>query len=233
MESYSQFLDRINGFEKREMNLGGTYFQANSSLCKKVNSDNTFKNFYGDTVVFKLDSAVKNKLEKLVDLLYAAAPECFCQRLKADTYHVTLHDLCSSENFSEVEHEIAANSDAIRQSAWKEYATAKIKFRSNFIFNMVCTSLVLGVCPADEGDYTRITQLYNVIDAIKPLGYPFTPHITLAYFNFNGFNARSAEKLQKIVNRLNGEIQIDFHAQGLYYQHFDSMNRYTDVFRLI
>lgn len=232
METYREFINRINGFEKREMDLGER-FRLNPSLFKKVNLDNTFKKFYGDTVVFQLDDAVKDKLEVYVDFLYATVPECFSQRLNTDTFHVTLHDLSNSEFFAEVGDEIAANSTAIRQMPWQKFAGTKIKFKSNFVFNMVGTSLVLGVCPKDENNFTGLMQLYGLIDGHKSLNYPLTPHITLAYYNVDGFDARSAEELQNVVNRLNGEIQFEFVVQSLYYQQFESMNDYITVHKLI
>ena len=54
METYQQFLDRINSFEKKELNLGDGDFIGNPSIAKKVDADNSFRKFYGDTVVFDL-----------------------------------------------------------------------------------------------------------------------------------------------------------------------------------
>lgn len=227
METYSEFLNRINGFEKREMNLGGEYFKVNPSLSKKVNADNAFKNFYGDTVVFALDKTVKNKLALYADLLYLSAPECFCQRLNPDTFHVTLHDLSNSEFLNEIEEEMKSNAAAVSMSAVQK--NTKIKFGSNYIFNMAGTSLVLGLYPADEDNYKRLMRLYAIFDGVKKLNYPLTPHITLAYYNFNGFDARYARKLESAVNKLNGEARFEFETQGLYYQQFTSMNDYTNL----
>ncbi len=62
METYQEFLDRIFSFEKKEWTYGDGYFKGNPSISKKVNPDNTFRNFYGDTVVFELAASVKEKL---------------------------------------------------------------------------------------------------------------------------------------------------------------------------
>ncbi|MDE6442624.1 MAG: ligT like phosphoesterase [Clostridia bacterium] len=227
METYLEFSDRINGFEKREMNLGGEYFKVNPSLSKKVNADNTLKSFYGDTVVFALDNSVKNKLAEYVNFLYRAAPECFCQKLNPDTFHVTLHDLSNSEYLNEVEEERKANAAAVRQLEVPK--NTKIKFKSKYIFNMVNTSLVLGLYPAGEDNYKKLMQLYSIFDGVKKLNYPLTPHITLGYYNVNGFCADSARKLENAVNALNGERQFEFETQGLYYQQFTNMNDYTNL----
>ena len=59
METYQEFLDRINSFEKKEINFGNKYFKGNPSISQKVDKDNTYRRFYGDTIVFALDNIVK------------------------------------------------------------------------------------------------------------------------------------------------------------------------------
>ena len=52
METYQEFLDRIDSFEKKELNYGldygNKYFKGNPSIFLKIDKDNTFRNFYGD-----------------------------------------------------------------------------------------------------------------------------------------------------------------------------------------
>lgn len=95
---------------------------------------------------------------------------------------------------------------------------------------MVDTSLVLGLYPAGEDEYDRLMELYSVFDQVRKLNYPFTPHITLAYYNVNGFDVQAARILEKTVNQLNNrEIKIDLDPSRLHYQRFKSMNHYIDI----
>ena len=74
------------------------------------------------------------------------------------------------------------------------------------------------------------------IDDVKKLGYPLTPHITLGYYNVNGFSVTSARKLEAIVKELNtteSEIQIELDTKELFYQKFVSMNEYINIFSLV
>lgn len=80
MESYKEFLERINSFENKELWLENEYFGINPSVHQKVNEDNTFKSFYGDTIVFNLTDTEKELLAHYVERLYSAAPECFCEK---------------------------------------------------------------------------------------------------------------------------------------------------------
>lgn len=235
METFKEFTDRINSFQKKELNLGGKDFAVSPSVAHKVNADNTFKDFYGDTVVFDLDDKTKTELTEYTDLLYNVAPQCFCERLVPHTFHVTLHDLSNSTILSEVAEQVFFNELKILQlkNELQKLKPAKIKLKSTYIFNMVNTSLVLGLSPAAEKDYNAIMGLYSIIDGVKKLPYPFTPHITLAYYNANGFDATAAKSLESIVNKINAKIDMELALTDLYYQKFTSMNDYIDVVNLL
>lgn len=234
METYREFLNRIDSFEKKSCSFATGDFKGNPSLEKKVHSNNTFRPFYGDTVVFDLDDTTKERLTKWLDELYAIVPECFSERLATDTLHMTLHDLCNSEEFSEIAEEVEINRKAV-QSLRKEIPEfSSIRMKSKYIFNMVNTSLVLGLYPADETEYKKLMALYETFNAVKKLPYPLTPHITLAYYNVHGFSDASARRLEELVYLLNcaeleNEMEIVLEAKDLYYQHFDSMNHYSNV----
>ena len=235
METYQEFLNRIDSFEKKDLNYGSDYFNGNPSLSQKVDTDNTFRSFYGDTVVFALDKRIKDQLAEYVDLLYEAAPECFCERLVPNTFHVTLHDLSNSPVLRDVAEELFENELKVIEKIGEiqKHGNAVIKMKSKYIFNMVDTSLVLGLYPADETGYLRLMQLYSVFDQVKILNYPFTPHITLAYYHINGFDKRSAGILEDAVCQLNqNEFEIDLTVDRLYYQKFRSMNDYINVIPL-
>ncbi len=235
METYQEFLDRINSFEKKEINYGNNYFKGSPSVSQKVDTDNTFRNFYGDTIVFALADVVKEKLAEYVALLYQAAPECFCERLVSNTFHVTLHDLSNSPVLQNVAVELFENELRVIEKKREIQQQEKVilKMKSKYIFNMVDTSLVLGLYPADEAVYYRLMELYSIFDDVKKLNYPFTPHITLAYYNINGFSSAAAKSLECAVNQLNnGKFEIELNLDHLYYQKFKSMNDYIDIINL-
>lgn len=235
METYREFSDRINSFEKAEISFGDGYFRGNPSIAQKVREDNSFGAFYGDTVVFALDEKIKKTLSGYVGLLYAEVSECFCEKLSPSTFHLTLHDLSSSPDLQNIGRELEENERRIREKVAQvqSYANAVIKMKSNAVFNMVNTSLVLGLCPASEDDYIRLLELYGIFDGVKKLNYPFTPHITLAYYNICGFSLQSAQRLKSVVGRLNeNEIETTLKVKDLYYQRFESMNNYTDMIGL-
>lgn len=56
METYGEFLDRINSFENKEPDF--ECYRCGLVACK-VDGFNRFKNFYGDTVVFDFNCGVQ------------------------------------------------------------------------------------------------------------------------------------------------------------------------------
>lgn len=234
METYKEFLDRINSFEKSEIDLGDKYFKGSGSIALKVDENNGFKPFFGDTVVFNLDDNTKKTLAKIVDSIYAVVPECFCERLVQNTFHMTLHDLSNSPVLEDIAVELFHNEIKVLKQSEK-IAMQKIKMKSKYIFNMVNTSLVMGLYPTDEEEYNKLMYLYYLFDDVKKLGYPLTPHITLGYYNVNGFSVESARKLENIVKELNAqemEIEIELNTKELFYQKFVSMNDYINIFSM-
>lgn len=232
MESYNDFLNRINQFETGEVFYGNDYFNPNPSVHQKVNPDNTFKAFFGDTIVFNLNASFKKKLEKIAADIFNEAPECFCEKLVPQTFHVTLHDLSNSPELYHIAPEVFENELKVI-SKLNEIQPAAIRMKTKCIFNMVGTSLVLGLYPANEEEYNKLMTLYCTFDDVKHLSYPLTPHITLGYYNFHGFSSDSARKLENIVRELNkNETELELSTNNLYYQKFTSMNNYINIINI-
>lgn len=235
METYQEFLYRINSFQKEKLELYSDCFHPNLSVQNKVNEDNSFKTFYGDTVVFDLDDEIKRKVADIIDTLYTESAECFCEKIISNTIHMTLHDLSNSPSLSDISQDMFNNEvNIINNSSSFQIKSKTIKMRTKFIFNMVNTSLVLGLYPINEEEYAKLMVLYDSIDKIKSLPYPFTPHITLAYYNRFGFSENSKRKLETVVNSLNKEsFLIELNTDNLYYQKFTNMNNYINIFKII
>ncbi|MBP3854777.1 MAG: hypothetical protein IK990_04060 [Ruminiclostridium sp.] len=240
MEKYSELIDRISAFEKKELFLGNGDFTVNPSVAAKVGEDNRFGSFYGDTIVFRLDKRDIRDIGMFINELYAQNGRCFCERFPDDTLHMTLHDLSNSPHYDDIADKMTENERRLWTITRDAIIPAPVKMRCKAIFNMVNTSLVLGLYPDSEEDHRQLMLLYEAVDTICPLPYPFTPHITLAYFNRYGFDAESARSLEHTVNQLNFSPafeKLSLHGimldpDKLYYQHFMSMKDYTDVFRL-
>lgn len=235
MESYSKFKDRINSFEVPSFGIDAHNFIPSNSVKQKITSDRDFKPFYGDTIVFDLSDEDKRKVFYFVDRLYESIPDCFSKKLYEKTMHLTLHDLINSPNLESIHSQMTANHSAIRGIIDRErisYDT--IKMRSNYIINMMNTSVVMCFFPIDEIEYEKIIRLYSMVDEVFSLPYPFIPHVTLAYFNPNGFDESLAQRLTDCVNSLNKHsVDITLTTDKLVYQRFSSMNSYMNFLRFV
>jgi len=232
MENYAQFIERISAFEKPVLEFGADGFWLNPNIKRKLSENNTFRPFYGDTTVFDLTEEIKVRLNSMVDFIYDKAGECFAQRIKTNAFHITLHDLSNSRNLSKIGEEMFRNELTLLKFVHsKKIQACTINFETNYIINMVGTSLVLALKPKTKDDYDKLMNLYTVVDCAKTLPYPLTPHITLAYYNVNGFGAESAERLCRTVNTLNkNSFDISVSTDLLYYEKFTDMNSYHRIF---
>lgn len=232
-ESYADFLSRISSFQKADFSFGVERFFPSDSAKSKVDETSAFRDFFGDTVVFNLNDEQKHFIkEHFIAPLYIAAPECLAEQLNERTLHMTLHDLNASNNCDAsflqkmFETEILL-SEVVRQA---NIQPQTITMTTTFVFNMVNTSLVLGLLPKTDRDHHNLMYLYSLVESVHSLPYPLTPHITLAYFNHSEFTGDSLYTLQNAVNALNHQqFDISLSTDNLFYQKFISMNDYFNI----
>lgn len=236
METYKEFLDRINSFEKLNFSLDEEYFIPDPSIYTKVNANNEFREFYGDTTVFDLNDDIKEKISNIIKRLYDEVPECFCEKRVTDTLHMTMHDLSNSISKSEIEDEMKNHLIKLKE-VLKEtpILEQKIKMKTNFITDFGHVNLALALCPINEEEYNKLMNIYSIINKVKTLDYGFKPHVTLAYFNSKGFEVDSVKKLVKVVRELNAkdDFEVILDTKQLVYQTFSDMNNYKNVYKLV
>lgn len=237
MEIFANFLQRINSFEVKDLNFSQIGIKNNDSLKDKVSENDMFNPFFGDTIVFDLDESTKKNVATIIEVLYEKCSSIFAEKLNSQTLHITLHDLSNSPNLSEISDECFKNEiKLIEELDSERLYEGTIHMKTNCIFNMMDTSLVLGVIPSTEDDFLRLQSLYTKFDRIKSLDSSFTPHITLAYFSrgFKNFAASEIEELYTIVSKYNSQcFEFDITTKNLIYQKFTSMNKYFNIFNLL
>lgn len=233
LEGYADFLKRVFAFQHSKFSFGTENFVPSDSVRSKVDENNAFRDFFGDTIVFNLTHEQKQLInEHFIEPLYQVAPHCLAERLQEKTLHMTLHDLnaknwCDESFLKDMFDTEIILSEIIRQA---NIQSRTITMTTTFVFNMVNTSLVLGLVPKTDHDHYNLMSLYSLIDSIFPLPYPFTPHITLAYYNHHGFEGEPLRVLQNTVNELNKQrFDIELSTDMLFYQKFISMNDYFNI----
>ncbi len=214
-------------------------FPTHEGLKLKVNPDGTFPPFPGSTVVFRPDRTCLQVVLQMQRVLYhhldgsgmLAAP------LPASTMHMTLHDLISPETASgsaeeyeqEVENSLRDAAEIV-EDIRKQYAGKTMAMTADRIVNMVSKSLVLLLRPRTEQDGELLEALYHRFDCIRPLSYPLTPHITLAYYQPGLLDGDLLAEGIDLAGTRPGESPVfTFYPEALTVQRFHDMQHYRDI----
>ncbi|MCR1950456.1 hypothetical protein NSA50_05170 [Clostridium sp. DSM 100503] len=236
MESFIEFKNRIYSFEKISILDNLQELVVNSGVADKVNFDGSIKDFYGDTVVFELSENEKKLISMLQDILYSNCNKYLSERLPIATLHMTLHDLNNNSNYKVIEDTIIKNRNKMnnifhRLSNINQQEA--IKMKKSYVFNLVNTSIVLGLEPIDDDNYNRLIYLYNKFEEVKKLDYPLTPHITLAYFRNKDIDYVGIEILKRTIEEMNKyKLEINLELKNLSYKYFYSMIEYKKVLNI-
>ena len=200
-------------------------FPTNHSLTKKVSFTGAFLPFYGNTVVFDLCDESKMELQKLQDKLYRNAGWMLSQKLDPSTFHMTLHDLVNGPELTEELKAGMAEAEAKGKpllAQWRKLPPLHMK--TTWLFNMVNTSIVLGLVPADAESWHSLDEMYTALESTVHLGHALTPHITMAYFKPGIWSQYDMNYLRQALCPV--ELEIKLRMEGLHYQVFQDMNHY-------
>lgn len=228
LESLSAFRARTSGFTADSLPHSGG-LQTNEHLPLKVAASGKLAPFMGNTVVFPLPERVKQEIGPIQRELYRTCASVLAEPLEAASLHLTLHDLLSGKPARELEERMGRVRDPALSCVGRiAEKGGTVRLRSTALFNMVGASMVLGFAPADEESCERLMTYYALLQEVVCLGYPLTPHVTVAYFRPGHIGAEMVEKLRAVVDEVNAQekIEMELSANTLEYQLFSDMNHY-------
>ena len=220
-------INTLDDYISRSLPLWGD-FTTNPNLRKKVDEGGNLLPFVGNTVVFLLDEDTKEKLRQLQEELYQAAPDMLAQPLQMSTFHMTLHDLANgTPDQPGLQDYMRYTQERVSQilPGWKD--TPPLRMKTTWLFNMVNTSIVLGLKPADEKSWHRLDEMYTTLEDVVHLGYALTPHITMAYFLPGTYSSEQVQRLSVALRNVDLEITLDM--KNLVLQEFHDMNHYETI----
>lgn len=165
------------------------------------------------------------------DELYGCAGHLLSERLPQETFHITLHDLCSGEDEESVRWNIEEHGKKISQIMEDVRQKGLIQLRAVGIVSMVASSIVVLFEPKTESDHEMMQTVYSAFDAIQPLPYPLTLHCTLAYYKPSSYSPEQWNCIFRKITELNQKEMNDavLDCAALEYQHFFSMKDYFNV----
>lgn len=234
METFQDFTQRINSLTPHLTFSSPTDFVPSDNINQKVKADNLFKPYFGDTIVFNLCEDEKSAIKRIANPIYDGFSDYFAEKVKDETYHVTLHGLCSDNDLSKIAEKIFYNELNIKDLLKGcECSHRLIDMKSTAVFNMVNTSIVLGFIPKNEIEYAKLMNLKQLFNKIYPSSCPFTPHVTLAYFNKTRMNSEKKAALYELIKKLSStQINLSLNMNNLFYQKFINMNHYYNIFKI-
>lgn len=202
-------------------------FSTNPNLRKKVDEEGRFLPFHGNTTVFLLNDDVKHQLRGLQEELYEKAGWMLAQKLDPATFHMTLHDLANAPKLDEDLSRRMADAEQKAKTLLRQWAgQPPLKMRTTWLFNMVSTSIVLGLAPADEDSWNRLSSMYEAMEDVVRLGYALTPHITMAYYRPGTYSHDALWGLRDALHAV--DMEVELRMEDLVYQTFTDMNHYTN-----
>ena len=204
--------------------------QTSPGLRAKADAAGKLLPFYGDTVIFTLPPEMIRWLTQVQEDLYAACGGYLAEKLSPVTFHITLHDLQNSP--AGWPSGLPGNQKRAQTllSHARETLPPEVIVRSNCVFSMVNTSIVMGFEPAQDSDCRVLMSLYKAFQQICPLGYPLTLHATLAYYKPGAFDAVETALLRDTLSQLGRERrEWRLRLSELHYATFDSMNHYKVI----
>ena len=219
-------LNLLDGYMQNSLPEEGG-FSTNPNLRLKVGDDGHFLPFYGNTVVFLLDDGTRERLRQLQNALYDAVGEILAVRLYCGTFHMTLHDLANGPEWTgRLQNRMLEIKKDVKGLLIQWQGQPPLRMKATWLFNMVNTSVVLGLAPADAVSWQRLDELYLALEKVVPLGYGLTPHITVAYFRPGVMASQQLSQLRKAFRPVDWEVRLEM--DKLVYQKFTDMNHYSD-----
>ena len=211
-------------------------FSTHPGLSAKVDEDGSFRPFAGSTVVFQLEKDDLTDITAAQAFLHEEVGDMLACPLPPSTLHMTLHDLVNPEtatdclNYAKCVHDSLTLATRFIEDIRRDYANHRIEMVADRVVNMVSKSVVLMLRSRTEEDFALLLELYHRFDAIVPLSWPLTPHVTLAYFKPGRIDGdRLSAAIAPIQPDANNPVTLTLDISALTAQRFEKMDRYYEV----
>lgn len=233
METLNEFDARIEVFQTNSV-PDEPVFGLPASLEEKVSPRvGALQPFHGDTVAYFLDDHVRELIGALTDDLYARFGGSLSVPLPLEMAHVTLHDLHASSDRVKVRSAMETSTKIMTDLVVQARDLGPIHTTCTAVFNLMNTSVVIGIRAADENEHRKLLMAQSLFDVIVPSG-PFTPHITVAYYRPAASTPLSPIEFRDALGEYTGRVEgrpVLLAPERLHGLRFDSMGNYWAVRR--
>lgn len=227
-ETLPDMLERISAFQHDSVPDEITFGLAPAVLAKVMEQSGKYLPFYGNSVIYYLDDDALALCDQALDFLDQRLGGWLSQRLQPDSMHITLTDLRASADLTQVAAQVFLDDPIFSNLLRSIPRSAAIELRITAVFNLMNTSIAVGVAPATAADYERLMAARRLFE-LPASEMPYTPHITLAYYRPNPKVAINPVELRDALAELTEMLRgkrIMLHRDLLQYVHFSSMASY-------
>ena len=207
--------------------------QVAAGAGAKVAPNGALLPFYGNTVIFDLDETAKDNLKHLQDRLYQTCGHFLSEKLTAESFHVTLHDLLNGTDRDEILVQMRQISNQAKQAVEGagKLLDSTTSMKPVKLVNMVSTSVVLLLDPVYPVNSFLLNAAYEKLQEVVPLSYGFTPHVTLGYYRPGTIEGEDLQLLADTLSELSEQLAftVALKSKNLRYCEFYDMNHYVEA----
>ncbi|MDO5081313.1 hypothetical protein [Buchananella hordeovulneris] len=228
-ESLAAFAARIGAFAADSVPHD---FAVNPAVAEKVAAETgRFLPFFGNTTAYLLPASAQEYVARLADTLHARHGEHLAAPLPPALAHVTLHDLRASSQLAAVAADVFRDGPALGVAVAAARALGPVRCRLTYVFNLVNTSVVVGLQAVDEAAHRRLLAARDCVSHLVPHPH-FTPHLTLAYYRSGPVAPEFPPALAATLRELSLKVrdyEVELLPELLHGLHFSSMATYWPV----
>ena len=231
METLHEFDERTGSFQTDSVPYEPVFALPPSLEEKVAPRSGSLRPFHGNTVAYFLDDRVRDLVGSIASSLHARFGESLSLPLPVEMAHVTLHDLHASPDRDQVRPLVEASSARASALVARARGIGPIRTVATAVFNMMNTSVVIGVRAVDEEEHRKLLTARGLFDEVVPSG-PFTPHITLAYYRPAMPVPLPPDEFRDALAQLTGrvaDVPVALAPERLHALRFDSMGDYWAV----
>ena len=231
METLHEFNDRVRSFQINSV-PDEPRFGLPVSLQEKVaQRTGALRPYYGNTVAYLLSDGARDLVGSAVNELNSRFGESLSLPLPLETAHMTLHDLYASPDRAHVARQIDASTAIVVDAVAKARAIGAIYTECTAVFNLMNTSVAIGLRAADQDEHRKLQAARHLFDKIVPSGQ-YTPHITLAYYRPSAPTLLPPEEFRDALKDLTEGLAgapVVLEPDRLHAMCFSSMKEYWTV----
>lgn len=231
MELLHEFKLRVAQFQEDSVPREGDFGLHPGVNDKVAAQTGELLPFFGSTAAFFLDEKTINLVQLLTDAIYSEHGGALSARLPLLHAHMTLHDLHASSALDHVASTVFLQHSETVQRLSQARSVGPIRMTCVSVFNLLNTSIAIGLAPKSDLDHDRLTRARGKFAALVPSG-PFTPHITLAYYRPEPAFPIRPDVLRSQLRSLTAtvrDVEVDLQPEQLFILHFSSMADYWMV----